>query len=240
MITFSPKIDKFEFWDITSVRILNIGGDPRTFDSTSVEGGQLRSGTGLNDSTEPSITRFFPAASITRSISSSERTDDVIGGGGSREPGIRQSIVIERGSNPTIGRSTTGHSGYSRSNTGGNRDSRGRVGHCKKFTPAELFQKKIPREKHSFYNVDFFKSKIRLFYTPLELNELMHESKSLFEVFLGRFSNGHIWLVKKDWPDFKDSELGHTQIIGLSRSISRGIVRRPWNAWVSQCKRKGT
>ena len=99
---------------MANVRILNIGGhgDPRTFDSTSVEGGQLRSGTGLNDSTEPSITRFFPAASITRSISSSERTDDVIGGGGggSREPGIRQSIVIERGSNPTIGRSTTGHS----------------------------------------------------------------------------------------------------------------------------------
>ena len=197
MITFSPKMSNFEFWTITSVRILNIGGDPRTFDSTSVEGGQLRSGTGLNDSTEPSITRFFPAASITRSISSSERTDDVIGGGGSREPGIRQSIVIERGSNPTIGRSTTGHSGYSRSNTGGNRDSRGRVGHCKKFHPAELFQKKIPREKHSFYNVDFFKSKIRLFYTPLELNELMHESKSLFEVFLGRFSNPFISSVKK-------------------------------------------
>ena len=193
MIIFFSKITNFEFSAITNVRILKIGGhgDPRTFDSTSVEGGQLRSGTGLNDSTEPSITRFFPAASITRSISSSERTDDVIGGG-SREPGIRQSIVIERGSNPTIGRSTTGHSGYSRSNTGGNRDSRGRVGHCKKFTPAELFQKKIPREKHSFYNVDFFKSKIRLFYTPLELNELMHESKSLFEVFLGRFSNGHI------------------------------------------------
>ena len=48
-----------------------------------------------------------------------------------------------------------------------------------------VFRDKIQQQKFTYYEVTVLGSNpIRLFYTPLQLNDLMHETNSIFEIIL--------------------------------------------------------
>ena len=49
---------------------------------------------------------------------------------------------------------------------------------------SSYFQECYPQAEHSYYEIELCKAKFRLYYTPRQLTELMHEVKCLSEVFV--------------------------------------------------------
>ena len=134
-----------------------------------------------------------PSAGPTRnSVSSSEPTND----------GLRTSIVINGGGNsetnegwfPPVS-STSRTSGINVRDAAGTmgiptnitvpHTRSGPAGRSEAFKNSfHLFQKKIKKQKFKFYDVKLGGLATKLFYTPLDLNDLMHETKSKVEMAL--------------------------------------------------------
>lgn len=117
-----------------------------------------------------------PGTSRTRSFSSTSNTAELI-----------QSIVIDEQHTNTanlsqsICRSSRPMSG----NSAAEEDAVNQVNQALNGTFfSSYFQECYPQAEHAYYEIELCKAKFRLYYTPRQLTELMHEVKCLSEVFV--------------------------------------------------------